>query len=234
MIKFCGYDWLTKERWGNIHPDKSYVWYDESSVIQNSEQEIVLLSKYSPKYFDELGIESKMGIGLISCTDKFTYGRFDLDVMLPNLPYSWPSFWMWSWSDWPPEVDVFEGYSDSKGSYDVILWDKLFKKHYNRLENNVHVRENGIKMDFPNKTPRFSNNDLRQEFNTYSVVWSPDIIEFYINDITVRSITDKKVLSKFENHEMNVIINNSLYKQHLNHKNKIGKMIIKNFKYSSL
>ena len=234
MIKFCGYDWLTKERWGNIHPDKSYVWYDESSVIQNSEQEIVLLSKYSPKYFDELGIESKMGIGLISCTEKFTYGRFDLDVMLPNLPYSWPSFWMWSWSDWPPEVDVFEGYSDSKGSYDVILWDKLFKKHYNRLENNVHVRENGIKMDFPNKTPRFSNNDLRLEFNTYSVVWSPDIIEFYINDITVRSITDKKVLSKFENHEMNVIINNSLYKQHSNHKNKIGKMIIKNFKYSSL
>ena len=72
MIKFCGYNWLTQERWGNIHPEKSYVWYDESSVIQNSDEEIILLSKYSPKYFEELGVESKIGIGLISCTEKFT------------------------------------------------------------------------------------------------------------------------------------------------------------------
>jgi beta-glucanase (GH16 family) len=234
MIKFCGYNWLTQERWGNIHPEKSYVWYDESSVIQNSDEEIILLSKYSPKYFEELGVESKMGIGLISCTEKFTYGRFDLDVMLPDLPYSWPAFWMWSWTDWPPELDVFEGYSDNKGGYDVFLWDKLFKKHYNRLENNVHVRENGVKLDFPSKTPKFSDTDLRQEFNKYSVVWKPDVIEFYINDMIVRSIVDKKVLSKFENHEMNVIVNNSLYRQHTSHKNKVGKMIIKNFKYTSL
>ena len=22
MIKFCGYDWITEERWGQIHPEK--------------------------------------------------------------------------------------------------------------------------------------------------------------------------------------------------------------------
>jgi len=234
MIKFCGYDWLTQERWGIIHPEKSYVWYDESSVIQNSNEELILVSKYSPKYFDELGIESKMGIGLISCTEKFTYGRFDLEVMLPHLPYSWPSFWMWSWSNWPPEIDVFEGYSDNKGSYDVTLWDKLFKKHHNRLENNVHIRENNIKLDFPTKIPKFSNNNLSQEFNIYSLIWAKNVIEFYINDKIVRSITDKKVLSRFDDNNMNVVINNSLYKSHPNHKNNTGKMIVKNFKYSEL
>jgi hypothetical protein len=31
-IKWSGYNWLTQERWGNIHPDKTYNWYDPSAI----------------------------------------------------------------------------------------------------------------------------------------------------------------------------------------------------------
>ena len=32
MIEWCGYEWLTQERWGQIHPIKPVAWYDESAV----------------------------------------------------------------------------------------------------------------------------------------------------------------------------------------------------------
>jgi seryl-tRNA synthetase len=32
MIQFCGYNWLTQERWGNIHPEKSYEVLEEMSL----------------------------------------------------------------------------------------------------------------------------------------------------------------------------------------------------------
>ena len=234
MIKFCGYDWITEERWGKIHPEKSYVWYDESAVVSKSDTEISLLSKYSPKYFEDIDVESKMGIGLISCTHKFDYGRFDLEVMLPDLPFSWAAFWMWSWSDWPPEIDVFEAYSDKIGSYELSKWSKFFKKQNSRLETNVHVRESGVKLDFPKKPNKFSDIDLRYEFNKYSVVWLPESISFYINDKLIRVIDDYAIVSQFANHKLNVVINNSLYDVHLIHKIKVGEMAIKNFKYTSL
>ena len=34
-----------------------------------------------------------------------------------KLPYGdnlWPAFWMWSWDSWPPEIDIFEGYTNNK------------------------------------------------------------------------------------------------------------------------
>jgi hypothetical protein len=32
IIKWSGYNWITQERWGDIHPDKLYNWYDPSAV----------------------------------------------------------------------------------------------------------------------------------------------------------------------------------------------------------
>ena len=31
-MKWCGYEWITQERWGDIHPDKPICWYDPSAV----------------------------------------------------------------------------------------------------------------------------------------------------------------------------------------------------------
>ena len=40
-IKWSGYNWATQERWGNIHPDKAYNWYDPSAVEVRDEDLIL-------------------------------------------------------------------------------------------------------------------------------------------------------------------------------------------------
>ena len=31
-FQWSGYEWITQERWGQIHPNKSFCWYDPSAV----------------------------------------------------------------------------------------------------------------------------------------------------------------------------------------------------------
>jgi beta-glucanase (GH16 family) len=234
MINFCNYTWITKERWGEVHPDKPYVWYDSDSVVQNSSTEISLISKYKPKYFEHIGRTAQMAVGLLSSTEKFGYGRFDLEAKLPNLPYSWPAFWMWSWSDWPPEIDVFEGYSDKKGRYDLSLWSKIFNNIFYKVESNIHIKDRDTKWDIGGRPHFFGHRDPRYNFNKYSVIWTPRLISFYYNDTLVRKVEDGRVLQLVNGHKMNVIINTSCYRYHKDHLKNVGEMKIKNFKYTSL
>ena len=234
MIKFCNYEWIPKERWGEVHPDKPYVWYDKDSIIQHSDTEISLLSKYKPKFFESINKTSQVSVGLISCTEKFSYGKFDLEAQLPDNPYSWPAFWMWSWSDWPPEIDVFEGYSDKRGRYDLPWYTKLFKNIFYKVESNVHIKDKDNKWNIGAKSHFFGYKDPRKSFNKYSVIWTPRKIEFYYNDTLVRKINDGKTLQLVNGHKMNVVINNGCYSYHKSHLSKVGEMKIKNFKYTKL
>jgi len=114
-IKWQGYEWITQERWGQVHPEKSHWWYDESCVSIDEKDNLHLKTKSNPKYFPELDVISNIGTGLVSCTEKFGYGVFSIDAKLPKGKHLWPAFWMWSWDSWPPEIDIFEGYSNGFG-----------------------------------------------------------------------------------------------------------------------
>ena len=109
-FEWCGYEWITQERWGQIHPEKSHWWYDESCVSVDKQNHLHLKTKYNPKRFEELNLTSPIGVGLVSCTNKFKYGVFSIEAKLPHGKNLWPAFWMWSWDSWPPEIDVFEGW----------------------------------------------------------------------------------------------------------------------------
>lgn len=233
-VDFGGYKWLKQERWGQVHPDKPYVWYDYESVIKHNDNHLSLLSSYKPKFFEDIKRTSQMSVGLISSIDEFSYGKYDLEVKMPDLAYSWPAFWMWSWSDWPPEIDIFEGYSDSKGRYDLSWWKKLFENKFYKVESNVHIKNSDKKWNLGGIPHFFSYSDPRKNFNKFSLIWRPDLIEFYYNDTLVRRIDDKEVLKLIEGHKMNVIINNSCHSYHRSHLKNIGTMEIKNFKYVKL
>jgi beta-glucanase (GH16 family) len=233
-INFCNYEWITQERWGQFHKDKPYVWYDEDSVITNQDGSVSLLSEHKPKYFKEIGRTAQMAVGLLSCTEQFGYGVFELECKLPDLAYSWPAFWMWSWSDWPPEIDIFEGYSNAKREYDTSFFDKLFKNIFYNVKTNIHIKNEDKKWDIGDKSHFFGYKDPRKSFNKYSVVWRPDYIHFYYNDTLVRKVDEPEILKLINGHKMNVIINNSLHRYHKSHITNIGTMDIKNFKYKQL
>ena len=50
-IRWKGYEWITEERWGQVHPEKSHWWYDESCVLIDNENNLNLMMKYQIIFF---------------------------------------------------------------------------------------------------------------------------------------------------------------------------------------
>ena len=62
-IKWSGYEWLTQERFGAIHPKKSFNWYDPSA-IEIRDGKLILKTQYNPKTFTIEGKKLKVLLGL--------------------------------------------------------------------------------------------------------------------------------------------------------------------------
>ncbi|MFM2009856.1 MAG: hypothetical protein RLZZ479_246 [Bacteroidota bacterium] len=233
-INWCGYEWIKQERWGDIHPEKSEQWYDPHCVEIDGNGYLHLKTTYSPRYFPHLDVVSTVGIGLVSCTYRdFFHGSYEVEAKLPYGKNLWPAFWMWSWDDWPPEIDVFEGYSDWCPNYFNI--NLLKPRNIWKVETNLHYKKNGIKMDCGGETHNFGFKDPTKNFIKYRVDWQKDYVKFYYDNKLVRTIDDASILEDFNRTRMNVILNNAVTKK----VNKqlfppISDFVIKYFKYERI
>jgi beta-glucanase (GH16 family) len=229
MIKWQGYEWISGERWGIMHPDKPECWYDESA-IEIVGEDLHLKTHYNPKTIGD--VESPFGVGLLHCTTKFTYGRFDIDIKLPKGPYLWPAFWMWCWESWPPEIDVFEAYSNKKSSYFNWNIDALWGNFY-RVQTNIHLGKSPTNYSLGAQNHWLGWKSPNKEFHTYSVEWTENEIKLYYDNKLIRKIIDSEVLNQMKDKTMNVIINNGIQKEHvsLNDTTLMSTMVCKNFKY---
>jgi beta-glucanase (GH16 family) len=237
-INWSGYEWLTNERWGFIHPAKPLWWYDETAVDIQGDV-LNLRTHHNPRHFPEHDIHSPVGAGLVSCTTNMTYGRYSLEAKLPTGPNLWPAFWMYNVKTWPPEIDAMEAYSNSKGSYRKHWWSRKY-----RVETNIWwcvVEPDGnilpsIPMDVGAERIRPINRKNIRKFNAYSILWTPDYIEIYFNSMLVRRCVDRKVLDRFNDHpHMHVIINNGIRNNAKLNLNKVNSNFqVRNFKYEKL
>ena len=207
-VNWQGYEWITQERWGQIHPEKPHWWYDPSCVSIDDAGMLHLHTKCNPKYFRDIDKISPIGVGLVSCTEKFGYGVFSIDAKLPKGEHLWPAFWMWSWDSWPPEIDVFEAYSNGLGSY---IKPRLSNPlGFWNIQTNVHYTDEvGNKM-LGGKTGYMGYKNPTKHFITYTCVWKKDSIKFYYDGKLVREVTDSNILKRLETTKMNVIINNGV------------------------
>ncbi len=207
MIKWCNYEWLTQERWGQIHPEKSFCWYDPSCVEVDQSGLLHLRTKFNPKYFEHIKTTSTVGIGLVSCTTKFRHGIFEIEAKLPVGEDLWPAFWMYSFDSWPPEIDVIEAYTVKRGTYlspsifPLSLWDVKTNLHYGLDPDRKSIRAKKHFWGWKNPA---------HHFIKYRLEWRPDCIKWYYNDYLVRSIVDPKILAEFNKTTLNVIINNGV------------------------
>lgn len=207
MIHWSGYEWLPQERWGQIHKDKPFCWYDPSAISIDENHCLHLKTQYNPKHFPELGITSNIGIGLVSCTNRFTHGTFEVEAKLPQGKNLWPAFWMYSWDSWPPEIDVFEGYSNNYGSYFTIDLDlRTGLKIWNVATNAWCIGDKAYDLGAQNAWSGFKRPD--KNFMKYKVEWFPNKINFYYNEKLARVITDETLISQCNKTTMNVILNN--------------------------
>lgn len=207
-MRWKGYDWLQHERWGMIHPEKSHWWYDPSASFIDDEDRLNLITHKNHRYFSAIDKTSTIGVGLVSCKTKFKFGEFKIVAKLPYGKHLWPAFWMWSWDSWPPEIDVFEGYSDNNSNFFKFRLGKPFG--FWNLQTNLHYTEDGKNKMMGGKTHYFGFKDPTKNWITYSVTWTKDFVEFYYDDKLVRKITEKKILEQLNQTTMNVIINNGV------------------------
>tara|TARA_B100000963_G_scaffold361470_1_gene397065 strand:- start:4299 stop:5036 length:738 start_codon:yes stop_codon:yes gene_type:complete len=232
LLIWEGYEWEIGERWGLMHPGKTECWYDKSAV-EIVGDELHLHTHYNPIEID--GKESPFGVGLINCTTKFGYGRYDIDIKLPTGPYLWPAFWMWSFESWPPEIDVFEGYSNKRGSYTNFgnFHEFIIGKFW-KVQTNVHLGKEPDNYSAGAQSHWLGWTSPDKVFNKYSLEWYENEVNILFNDKLVRRITDESVLEQLRGKTMNVIVNNSIQKKHVGLGDKTLKstMICKNFRYS--
>lgn len=231
MFEWCGYQWEPQERWGQVHPEKNYMWYDPSAVSILENGDLKLDTKYNPKGFD--GFTSNIGIGLVSCTEKFGYGTFTLEAKLPKGKHLWPAFWMYAWESWPPEIDIFEGYSNGRGSYFNFNLDMLIGRFW-KVNTNIHLGKTPNNYDIGAKSGNMGMIDPVKNFIEYKVEWFENSINFYYNKRLVRTITDPSVLDQLKGTTMNVIINNGIQEKYNTKSKDTSEMIVRNFKYEPI
>ena len=110
--------------------------------------------------------------GMISSRGSFlqTYGYFEIRARLPAGAGLWPAFWLLTPGAWPPEIDAME----ARGA-----------PHY---AVRVHWSEDGAHRSSGCDIPLA---DGSTAFHTYGVLWTPDVVAFYLDRAPVAWIRAK-------------------------------------------
>jgi hypothetical protein len=107
--------------------------------------------------------------GVITTENSFNqlYGYFEIDAQLPAGQGLWPAFWMVPASGaWPPELDVLEVLGNSPSTL-------YFSTHSSVAPTN------GTTLSVANTS---------SGFNLYGVMWGPQTVDLYINNVEVASM----------------------------------------------
>lgn len=220
MIEFSGYKWRTQQPWGDFHPNNPIWWYDPSCVDVTDN-----VLRLQTKYHTRETFKNKIGVGLVSSENPFTYGEFEADIMLPAGSGLFPAFWLFAVKTWPPEIDIFEGWSRKSG-----LYTSKGIPYYS-LASNVWFGSGDKPENIKSKShmvwKRFD-----KEYTNFKLVWTSEEISIYYDSKLVRQVTDSKILSQYKDIEMWVVFNNGIDKPEEYRNDSI--MLVKNFKYTKI
>lgn len=224
-INFSGYDWLIGERFGIFKTGLPWMWFSESNVKITRLNELVLSISKTPKLFEEeLGkkYNPQWAVGYLTCETNFHFGKFEIEAILPEGNWLWPAFWLYDSRGWKPEIDIFEGYSMESN------YRNWFLKPYH-IESCLHMPDKSLKP----QSPWCWNTAINptKQFNRYSLIWTAELLEWQINGVAVRQVTDKAILLELAKHEMRVILNNAIDGKNPDKATSETPFIIKNFKY---
>jgi hypothetical protein len=240
-LQFGGYDWITSARYGRFNTKTPYQWYADECV--NLDKDCMLLDvQYEPRKFERTVDEvlktfwPDFAVGCVHCTEHFGFGTFEAECILPKGTNLWPAFWLSAWGSWPPEMDVFEGYSNSEGKYRVWfrpqfpwIWPTVNIEactHYDKEPNNKQLPVKRLSVCKWKYNP--TENIVR-----YKVVWTPDVIQYFYDDKLVTEVKDTHILEQFAQYKMCVIFDSFVQSdfKHLDLPLQ-QQFIVKSFKYT--
>ena len=111
---------------------------------------------------------------------EFTYGRIEVRAKLPAGRGTWPAIWMLgknrATTNWPEcgEIDIMEhvGYDPDS------IHGTIHTKAYNHIKGTQKGKAIFIKNPY-------------SEFNTYAIEWTPEKIDFLVNDVVYNHIKNE-------------------------------------------
>jgi beta-glucanase (GH16 family) len=99
------------------------------------------------------------------------YGRFEVKAKLPRGKGTWPAIWMlptdWKYGGWPAsgEIDIMEHVGYDPG----VIHGTIHTEAYN------HIKQT-------QKEGKVSIPDAQDVFHVYAIDWTPDQMDFYVDD----------------------------------------------------
>ena len=104
--------------------------------------------------------------------ESFLYGKFDIVAKLPTGEGTWPAIWMMPsdnlYGEWPKsgEIDIME----NVGKEPEWIHGSLHSEKYNFRNGNQVTKKVSIPTNY-------------SEYHTYSVIWTPEYIEFLVDEV---------------------------------------------------
>ena len=216
--------WRYAHPWGDFHPANLTQYYDNNGTLSYVAPEgLILELRKSPKRFIKKELPDwrqtpnmpeefviPVGVGLVTTREAWQYGWIEAWIQLPKGQSYWNAFWTTGLKTWPPEIDIFEAYSDEGPNYDkgITMYRKIQPNlHYGRIEDGTK------KMYGPfNNTVAGATDRLVQ----YACHWEKDFIKIYYDGKQVFQCTDPEVLKWFNASDAHqyIVLGHGLHESH--------------------
>jgi hypothetical protein len=216
-------EWRYGMPWGSFHPDNLTQYYDTDGKLSRiTDEGIALDIRNWPKTFYKKDLPEwqqtsempevftiPVGVGYISTKRSWKYGWFEAWIKIPKGQHYWHAFWTSGAYSWPPEIDIFEGYSDASATYGGNRPLKLTNR---KIQPNLHygIVENGTKAAYGTYNNQIA--DLTERYVQFVCHWEEDHITIYYDGHRVFECTEEKVLDWFnkDNSDQFIIFNHGV------------------------
>lgn len=248
-FSWCGYDWRPAMEGGRlIHPSQPWYWYSSDVIDEDGNGTLSLSIRRNPKeirYWDGKVYNPTMEAAMMRSVQSFSYGRFSCEMLMPEGTNLWPSFWLSGSGNWPPEIDIEEGWTDHSGKWFTFFTGTFpFINPSWKTTTNVHYLNDGMEHEHLGSRNvsifRQPSNPVRN-FVEYACEWLPDGITIFADGIPVRQVGKDVAKMMTENltnpergFEMNAIINVLCENPDHNEVTINTPMKVRNFKYQPM
>lgn len=248
-MEWCGYNWKsTMEGGRRIHPDNPWYWYSMDCTYVDSDDVLHIYTRKNPKEFkhwDGKTYSPTMEVGTLRTLESFEYGRFSAEIIVPKGRNLCPAFWLSGEGNWPPEIDIEEGWPNRRGSY-----YRTFKDYFPwfgpswRTTTNVHYREDDLRrkhIGSHNICLCAQPKNPTKNYVKYECEWLPDSIRFFVNGKEIRKVGEsvcRKMRQNLTDPEkgfrMNVLLNVWTGNPETDEVYQTTDMLVRNFKYERM
>ncbi|MEM6720045.1 MAG: glycoside hydrolase family 16 protein [Bacteroidota bacterium] len=158
--------------WGN---NELQIYTDDAENVRVENGMLVITARQTANGFTSARIKTQ---GLF----EKQYGRFEARIRLPQGKGLWPAFWLLgnncAQNPWPAcgEIDIMENVGDEP----IKVFGSVHGPNYSGGES--------ISKEYELTNGRFDT-----EFHVFGIEWSPNRINYYVDDVLYNSITPEEV-----------------------------------------